>query len=212
MAKKTNIMIDSMGQEVPISYVSKYDRERDRLVKRIHSRWVKGRAYLERLMADSLADLDKIAQARGDAGLDATGDKGNMQVSSFDGLTTVGLVVRYQIHLDDRVQQARDLMLEYAQGLAKQLGGDDAQALLELIDEAFQASRSGQLSISRVLSLMRRDIKAPQWQQAKKLLTDSMETRRGKSYLRVESRISRQHDPEPVRLDIADCWPTDQED
>ena len=102
-------------------------------------------------------------------------------------------------------------MLDYARGLADKLGGDDAQALLELIDEAFQASRTGLLSVSRVLSLMRRDIKAPQWQAAKKLPAESMETRRGKSYLRVEARPDRQHNPVPVRLDIADCWPDSTE-
>lgn len=207
MAKKEQTMTDSMGAEVPIRYVSKYDRERDRIVQRIKTRWEKGRQELEKIMADSLADLEKLAQARGEAGLDVAGAKGNMQVSSFNGLTTVGLVVRYEIHLDERVRQARDLMLDYARGLAAKLGGDDAQALLELIDEAFQATRSGSLSVSRVLSLMRRDIKAKQWQEAKRLLNESMETRRGKSYLRVDHRSSRQHDPVPIRLDIASCWP-----
>ncbi len=210
MAKREKTMIDSMGQSVPIRYVSKYDRERDRIVQRIRMRWEKGRTALEKIMSDSLADLDQLAKARGEAGLDPSGAKGNMQVSSFDGLTTVGLTVRYEIHLDDRVKQARDLMLEYARGLASQLGGDDAQALLELIDEAFQATRSGSLSIARVLSLMRRDIKAAQWQEAKRLLSESMETRRGKSYLRVEARKDRQHDPEAIRLDIADCWPDEE--
>jgi hypothetical protein len=199
-------MIDAMGQEVPVRYVSAYDRTRDTVVRRIHARWVKARAYLEKVMADSLADLEKVADARDDAGIEMS-KKGNLQVSSFDGLITVGLVVRYEIHLDDRVRQARDLMLEYARSLTDNLRGDDAQALLELIDEAFQANRSGSLSVSRVLSLMRRDIKAPQWQTAKKLLADSMETRRGKSYLRVEARLDRQHGPVPIRLDIADCWP-----
>lgn len=203
-------MTDAMGNAVPVRYVSAYDRTRDASVRRIHTRFLKARATLEKVMRESLQDLDKIAAARGEAGIQG-GEKGNLQVSSFDGLVTVGLVVRYEINLDERVRQARDLMLDYARGLADKLGGDDAQALLELIDEAFQASRTGLLSVSRVLSLMRRDIKAPQWQAAKKLLAESMETRRGKSYLRVEARPDRQHNPVPVRLDIADCWPETKE-
>ncbi len=206
MAKKEATMIDSMGNAVPVRYIPKYDRERDRIVKRIHARWLKARADLEKVMVETLGDLEKLAIARGEAGVQMA-EKGNMQVSSFDGLTTVSINVRYEIHLDDRVKQARDLMLEYAKSLASQLGGEDAQALLELIDEAFQATRSGSLSVARVLSLMRRNITAPKWQHAKKLLEESMETRRGKSYVRVEQRPSRQHDPIPVRLDIADCWP-----
>jgi len=204
--KQETTMIDAMGAAIPLRHVKPYDRTRDAGVRRIHARWVKARAYLERVMADSLADLERIAAARGEAGIEAA-EKGNIQVSSFDGLLTVGLNVRYEIHLDERVVQARELMLDYARGLAAKLGGDDAQALLALIDEAFQASRSGSLSVSRVLSLMRRDIRAHQWQEAKRLLSESMETRRGKSYLRVESRPDRQHDPVPTRLDIADCWP-----
>lgn len=208
MAKKTTtIMTDAMGNDVPIRYVSQYDRTRDCMTRRIHARWVKARQALEKVMTDSLADMETIAKARGAAGIDVAGEKGNMQVSSFDGNITCSLVVRYDIYLDDRVKQARDLMLDYARSLANQLGGSDGQALLSIIDEAFQVTSTGSLSISRVLSLMRRDIKAAQWQEAKRLLSESMETRRGKSYLRVEVRQTRQHDPEAIRLDIADCWP-----
>lgn len=205
MARETT-MTDAMGNEVPIRYVSPYDRARDAGVRRIHARWKKARSYLEKVMAESLEDLEKIAVARGAAGIEAA-EKGNMQISSFDGLVTVGLNVRYDIYLDERVVRARELMLDYARGLAAKLGGDDAQALLALVDEAFQANRSGALSIARVLSLMRREIHAPQWQEARRLLAESMETRRGKSYLRVEARENRQKSPVPVRLDIADCWP-----
>ncbi len=203
---KESTMTDAMGNQVPVRYVSQYDKARDAGVRRIHARWLKARAYLEKVMADSLADLGKIAIARDSAGV-PSGEKGNLQVSSFDGLVTVGLNVRYEIHLDERVIKARELMLDYARGLACKLGGDDAQALLALVDEAFQATQSGSLSVARVLSLMRRDIKAPQWIEAKRLLSESMETRRGKSYLRVEARPDRQKSPVPVRLDIADCWP-----
>ena len=75
-----------------------------------------------------------------------------------------------------------------------------------------KANKAGALSVARVISLMRRDIKNPQWQQARELLSQSMETRRGKSYLRVESRPDRQLDPVPIRLDIADCWPAEKEE
>lgn len=204
---KEKTMVDSMGQEVPIKYVSKYDKERDRIVRKIHKRFLKARADLEKVMEDSLADMKQLAAARGEAGIPIAGDRGNMQASSFDGLITVAIAVRYEIHLDERVQQARDLMLAYARGLAKQLGGDDSAALLELIDEAFQVSRSGTLSISRVLSLLRRNIRAKEWRLAQKLLAESIETRRGKSYFRVEHRKDRQQKAEPIKLDIADCWP-----
>lgn len=200
------VMIDNMGATVPVRHVSKYDRFRDVIVRRIHARFKKERAALEKVMSDTLADIDALAKARGDLGVDMAA-KGNIQISSFDGLLTVGLNVRYEIHLDERVKQARELMYSCARRIGEKLDKEEAKFLEVLIDEAFQQTRSGGLSVARVLSLMRREVNNPDWVKAKKLLAESMETRRGKSYLRVEARPDRQHDPAPIRLDLADCWP-----
>lgn len=204
------VMIDSMGAAVPVRHVSQYDRTRDAVVRRVYARFLKAREQLEKVMAESLADLEKVAKARGDAGIELA-EKGNLQVSSFDGLITVGINVRYDIHLDERVLKARELMYACARGIAVKLTPSEAKLLEVLIDEAFQVTKSGSLSVARVLSLMRKDVPAPEWQEARKLLQESMETRRGKSYLRVEARPDRQHDPVAVRLDIADCWPETKE-
>ena len=199
-----------MGAAVPLRHVSKYDRTRDAAVRRIYARFAKARQALEKVMAESLADLDAVAKARVEAGIDS-GAKGNIQVSSFDGLITVGLNVRYDIHLDQRAVLARELMFACARRIADKLNSDEAKLLEVLIDEAFQPTRSGALPVARVLSLMRREVNDADWKEAKRLLADSMETSRGKSYLRVEARPDRQHDPVPVRLDIADCWPESKE-
>lgn len=204
------VMIDSMGAAVPLRHVSKYDRTRDAMVRRIYGRFDKARKALEKVMAESLSDLDAVAKARGEAGIEA-GTKGNLQVSSFDGLITVGLNVRYDIHLDERAVRARELMFACARRIAEKLNPEEAKLLEVLIDEAFQPTRSGALPVARVLSLMRREVNDRDWKEAKQLLADSMETSRGKSYLRVEARPDRQHDPVPVRLDIADCWPESKE-
>jgi hypothetical protein len=203
-------MIDSMGAAVPVRHVTKYDRTRDAVVRRIYGRWQKAREQLEKVMSESLADLQKVAKARGDAGIELA-EKGNLQVSSFDGLITVGLNVRYDIHLDERVIRARELMFACARRIAAKLNSDEAKLLEVLIDEAFHPTRSGALPVARVLSLMRREVNDMEWKQAKQLLSECMETRRGKSYLRVEARSDRQHDPVPIRLDIADCWPETKE-
>lgn len=204
------VMIDSMGAAVPVRHVTQYDRTRDASVRRIYARFLKAREQLEKVMAESLADLEKVAKARGDAGIELA-EKGNLQVSSFDGLITVGLNVRYDIHLDERVIRARELMFACARRIAAKLNSEESKLLEVLIDEAFQPTRSGALPVARVLSLMRREVNDPEWKQAKQLLSECMETRRGKSYLRVEARSDRQHDPVPIRLDIADCWPETKE-
>lgn len=195
-------MRDSMGNDVPVKYVSAWDRERDARCKRIRARFEKMRRAMEALVADSLADVAAMQEARGCS----VAAKGNFQATSFDGLTRVAVDQAYRIQLDDRVREARDRMLAYAKSLCMKAGAD-AQALYEIVEEAFAATKSGGLSVGRVLSLCRRDIRAAEWQEAKRLLLDSIRPERGRAYLRCEVRPDAQRDFRQIRLDLADCWP-----
>jgi hypothetical protein len=200
-------MTDNMGAEVPAKYVKPYDRVRDKRVRAVLARFQKARKDLEKLVADSLVDIKAIQDERlKELKQDAT-EKGNFSCTSFDGLVEVVIEQSYMIRLDDRVRKAREMMMDYARGLVKGADKDGTDALLSLIEGAFEAGASGNLPVARVLSLCRRDIKAAVWLEAKKLLMDSMSTERGRAYLRVRTRPSLQHAWENIRLDIADCWP-----
>ena len=207
MAEK--VMVDAMGNQVPVRYVSAYDRTRDRVCRRIASDWKKQRKGLEDLMHKTLAGLAEIVDARKDAGHELA-LRGNVQVSSFDGLITVNVEQRYDIHLDDRVKAARDRLYEYASAIAGKLEGDDRETLIKILDETFRASSDGRISTNRVLALIRMEVKAAAWKQAIAMLVQSIETRRGKRYVRVTVRADRDHDAEAIRLDVADCWPEEK--
>ena len=199
-------MRDNQGHDVPLKYVSKYDRVRDARVRRVHARAKKLRAAIEAYVRESLADVEAVLAAREGP----RGEKGNIALSSFDGLVRVSIDQSWRIELDERVRQARDRMLNYAKSLCAK-AGDDAKALFEIVEEAFAATRSGGLSVGRVLSLCRRNIAAPEWLAAKQMLLDSIKPERGKAYLRVETRASTQHDFRQLRLDVSDCWPVEGE-
>ena len=115
-------MRDSSGQDIPVKYVSKYDRERDARVRRILARFRKARAMLEQVVVESLADIDAVQAARDTE----PGARGNFQCQSFDGLVQVSIEQAWNIRLDDRVKTARDIMLDYARGLCAK-AGDDAR-------------------------------------------------------------------------------------
>lgn len=206
MARKMTTMRDSMGQDIPIKYINKYDRARDKYTRRILARFRRIRSLMEQAVVDTLSDIEAIQEARETE----PSAKGNFQCQSFDGLIQVAIDQSYNIRLDDRVREARDMMLDYARSLCAK-AGSDASALFELVEEAFAANRSGGLAVGRVLSLCRRNITAPAWLRARKLLLDSIQTDLGKAYLRVSTRHSTQHDFKMLRLDIADCWPTGEE-
>ena len=156
MAKNVKKMyINEMGQPVPAKYISDYDKLRDEIVERIHERYTKARKMLEATLQDTLADLEKL-QDKSEVKIT---DKGNITFRSFDGNTRVELRAGAHIELDSRVIAARDKMLAYAKELCLK-AGDDAEALFELVSEAFQTNKSGALSASKVLALCRRNITA----------------------------------------------------
>ena len=202
MAKTTVTMRDSNGNDIPIKYVSKYDKAKDRAVRKILARFQKGRKALEALVAETVAELQALAGTK-----ERLGAKGNFSARSFDGLIQVSIRQQYNIQLDERVVTARELMLGYVEKVLAKVGGNDAEALRLIIAEAFRANSQGFLATGKIMSLMRMEIDNTDWREAKRILQESIKPQKGKRYLVCERRASTQAEFRPVRLDIADCWP-----
>ena len=205
MAKPVTTMRDSNGNDIPLKYVSKYDKARDKAVRKILARFLKARAMLEEVVADSIAELNALAQTK-----ESVGAKGNFSARSFDGLIQASIRQQYNIFLDERVVKARELMLGYVEGVLAKVGGNDAQALRLIVAEAFKANAQGFLSTGKIMSLLRMEIDNADWREAKRILQEAIRPQKGKRYLVCERRASTQADFEAVRLDIADCWPDDK--
>ena len=204
MAAPIKTMRDSNGQEVPVKYVSAYDKLRDKITRRIKARFLKARAALEAVVSESIADLDELARCK-----ESVGAKGNFQARSFDALIQVSIRQQYNILLDERVVRARELMLGYVEGVLAKIGGNDAQALKLIVAEAFKANAQGFLSTGKIMSLLRMEIDNADWRKAKQILQDAIKPQKGKRYLACEVRRSTQEDFRQIRLDIADCWPSE---
>lgn len=203
MSEKTiKTMTDSMGNKIPVKYVSAYDKARDRATRRILARFQKARSMLEAVVAESIADLDELSKLK-----DSLGEKGNFSARSFDGLIQVAIRQQYNIRLDERVIHARELMMEYVNSVLDRVDGVDVSALRLLVTEAFKVNSQGFLSAGRVLSLMRMEVNNDKWREAKMILKAALKPEKGKQYLICESRKTTQGDFKAIRLDIADCWP-----
>ena len=205
--KQIKTMRDANGNDVPVKYVSAYDRERDRVARRIHARFLAGRKYLEKLLAESVRDLEELK-----GGKEKLGVKGNFQTTSFDSLIQVAIRQQYNIRLDERVIRARELMLEYVNGVLNKVEGADITAVKLLVEEAFKANSQGFLSVGKVLSLMRMEVKDENWRAAKEILQSALNPVKGKQYLRCEVRSSTQGEYRAIKLDLADCWPEGEEE
>ena len=199
--KQEKVWIDLKGDTVPARYVSKFDKARDAVSRRIHKRFVDERKRLEQLVKDCIADLDGLMKLKESVGL-----KGNFQTSSFDGNIQVSIDQQYNIQLDERVAKARELMLEYVNSELSRLN-KDTTFLRKLVEDSFRANAKGYLPIAAILKLTRYEVKDARWNEARGILQDAMRPVPGKRYLNCRVRESRQHDFQTIRLDLADCWP-----
>lgn len=200
-----NTMRDSNGQDVPMKYVSKYDKLRDRQTRRILARFQKARAMLEGLVKDSIVDLDVLKGTK-----EKLGAKGNFSARSFDGLIQVEIRQQYNIQLDERVARARELMLDYVKSEIARLDKNTV-FLRKVVEDAFRADAKGYLPISAILKLTRYEVPDARWNEARGILQDSLTPVAGKRYLVCSVRNSTQQDFRAIHLDLADCWPVEPE-
>lgn len=198
--KKENLWTDINGDQVPAKYVSKFDKARDAVSRRILKRFNAGRKVLEQIVRESIEDLDGLMQLK-----ESVGAKGNFQTSSFDGLIQVSIDQQYNIQLDERVARARELMLEYVNSELSRLD-KDTTFLHKLVEDSFRANAKGYLPISSILKLTRYEVKDARWNEARGILQDAMKPVPGKRYLNCRVRDTTQQDFKTIRLDLADCW------
>ena len=199
--KKENLWTDINGDQVPAKYVSKFDKARDAVSRRILKRFNAGRKVLEQIVRESIEDLDGLMKLK-----ESVGAKGNFQTSSFDGLIQVSIDQQYNIQLDERVARARELMLEYVNSELSRLD-KDTTFLRKLVEDSFRANARGYLPISSILKLTRYEVKDARWNEARGILQDAMKPVPGKRYLNCRVRNTPQQDFKTIRLDLADCWP-----
>ena len=199
--KKENLWTDINGDHVPAKYVSKFDKARDAVSRKILKRFNAGRKVLEQIVRESIEDLDGLMQLK-----ESVGAKGNFQTSSFDGLIQVSIDQQYNIQLDERVARARELMLEYVNSELSRLD-KDTTFLRKLVEDSFRANAKGYLPIASILKLTRYEVKDERWNEARGILQDAMKPVPGKRYLNCRVRNTPQQDFKTIRLDLADCWP-----
>lgn len=211
MAKKTQkYMINGNGNRVPIEAIGKYDRKKEVIVQRFVRRREKARVDLLNLTAAEVDDLQALVKLRAEEAGVELALRGNMQISSYDCDTKVALKTTYNIKLDDTAKEACRMMREHLiADISKSTDMEDesTRAILHMLDKAFTPNRSGTLSYAKVNEILELQISAPAWIKAKNMLINSIESHRGRSYVEVAQRKSRQHKFHAIIIDLADCWP-----
>ena len=174
------IYITPDGKEIPAKYVSKIDKDKDRIANKYFK---KAKSISERLQAlknELLAETDALYEKMLNDENVRTGKKGNYSISSFDKSIKIEVNIQNRIEFDDQINVAQTLINEYIASKTKEADRE----LAELINSAFQTTK-GRLDTKRILGLFKLKINHPKWTQAMELIKKSISTNNSKRYVRI---------------------------
>lgn len=173
------------GTLVPVDKVKAIDKDRDAFVRELVAQAHK---TSEVITAFRLTAMDAV-QAFVDRSLsdyDARwgGVKGNVTLTTFDGRYKVVRAIQETMVFDERLQAAKALIDECITRWSK---GSNAN-IKAIVNRAFQVDKIGQIRTGAVLSLRSLRIDDPQWLEAMRAISDSMQVVSTKAYLRFYER------------------------
>lgn len=197
---ENDYMQDAKGRLIPKSMVKPQDQLRDQTVKIIVERFKKSHEVLKDCKVKSMQDiseLEEIVAEKYQAKLG--GKKGNLTLYSFDGKYKVMRSFADRIVFNEAAKSAealfKECILEWGQGADPKL--------VSLVNYAFETDKQGNLSFSKIYSLLHYNINDEKWLRAKQAIIDSMNVAYSKSYIRVYERVGDTEVYKAISLDIA---------
>ncbi len=171
--------IDAQGQAVPKRYIDQAVRERDLLVRQIFRKGMKlqrqviqAKGDVVSLIDDYLDNLAKKHEARW---------KGNAELLTFDGRLKVEIKMNETLEFDERLQLAKQKI----DGCLRRWTGDARSEIRAIIGRAFQVDQKGKINVRSILTLRQFRFKEPQWQEAMRLISDSLRIRSTRRYVNL---------------------------
>ncbi len=152
MNENTEYMTDAMGRRVPVAMIKPVDKLRDSTVQEVvRAALALRQAVIEfktTVMAELTAFLDLSANEHGKVW---GGEKGNVQLLSYDGRYKVRIAQDDIIVHNEKLQVAKGIIDECVRRWA-----DGARPeILTLITDAFYVGKSGRINTYRILGLRR---------------------------------------------------------
>lgn len=200
MSREEPFMTNAEGHLVPTDKVRPEDILENDLVMRLFddAREIEAElaGFKEHVFSEVRAFLDilsdKYDARRG-------GRKGNITLSSYDGLTRVQIAVADSIQFGPQLQIAKSLI-----DACIHAWSDGANANIKaLVDHAFRVDKNNRVNAQAILGLRRLDIRDEGWQRAMEAITDSVRIVASKQYARFYRRPSPEANWVPVNLDLA---------
>jgi hypothetical protein len=191
---------DAKGGFVPDELVKTTHKLEDETVRKAFSFAEELSAQMARFRAHTFDEVDALLSVLAQEYKDHRGgQKGNVTLTTFDGLLKVQVAVADHISFGPELQTAKSLVDQ----CLNEWAADARAEIRAIIQRAFDVDQEGKVNRNELLSLLRLDIADERWQQAMKAIRDSMRIVGSKRYVRFYRRAKTTEAWKPVSLDMA---------
>lgn len=195
-------MTNTKGALVPIELVKPADLLIDEQVRKIMGYAAHLSAQIARFKQHTLDDVAELmALLLQDYKTKVGGEKGNVNLTSYDGTLQVRLQVQERLTFGPELQAAKELVDHYL----AELTADSGPELRGIVQHAFRTDQAGLINRAELFRLLRYEIADERWQMAMKAIKDSIRVEGTKEHVRFYQRPTARAKWEAVTIDVADA-------
>ncbi|OYT14917.1 MAG: sulfate transporter [Bacteroidetes bacterium 4572_77] len=195
---KKGMWMDGKGDFVPVRYVPKLDKAKDKIVVKLAEKAIKLNAQMEKFKVEVMAEIDgyiRTAEEFYDVAEQTM--VGNKSLTDFANTLRVELSVNKTLAFDEKLGIARVLIDDCIETWSE--GAN--MKLVALVEQAFKTDKRGRIDRDRILGLRKLEIADEKWQKAMKIIGDSLTVVDKKSYIRFQKKTNGKW--ETISLDMA---------
>lgn len=181
---------NAAGNLVHENEISEQDKLRDSVVMEIAKLALRLNGELKALKAKALAEVDDLITIAGEKyDMKLGGPKGNISLLSFDGRFKLKRIHQDSIGYTEEMEVAKAKVFECISRWGQTVHEDAHKHLFTLATRAFRPTKGGEISISRVMDMLRAEINDPDWKKAKQAVQDSLIVNGKAVYIQVQQRV-----------------------
>lgn len=204
MEENTEIVVpegykkNTKGHLVPLSAIKPIDLDRDVTVEAIFDYATEVEGIMKDLKVSILDTVNQfVERSMSKYNKSWGGNKGNIQLLSYDGETKITVSIQDKIELTEEILAAKVLVEECIKEWSK--GADDK--IIALINGAFDLDEDNKINPKKVFELKSLNIEHEKWDLAMKAISDSVKIVSSKPMIRVYRR-NEEGKYIPLKLDI----------
>ena len=200
MVEGNEYMRDAKGALVPRETVKPVDLLMDETVRKVIGFARALSAQIARFKGHTFEDVGAFqALIDQEYGASVGGKKGNITLSSFDGLMKVQVQVADLVTFGPELQAAKALVDECLRDWASESGPE----LRTIVERAFQVDKEGKVNRAELFMLLRVEISDERWKRAMQAIRESMRVIGSKTYIRFYERDRPDGQWRAVTIDLA---------